>query len=447
MRTGDTIVARASAAGASSRAIVRLSGLGVDAALLSVVGEPLGERGVRACRLREPQGVPCLLYAMPGPASYTGEHCAELQLAGSEELVRRVIEACVAIEGVRLAEPGEFTARAFVAGRLTLEQAEGVAAMIAARTAEQARAARQLLAGGVHERYQGWTDAIAQLLALVEAGIDFTDQEDVVAISPSRLAESIDRLVVAAGEWAGAGGGRVWSARPTVALVGPPNAGKSTLFNRLLGRERAVASPVAGTTRDVLRETLDLTGVSPGAGEVELLDLPGLDASGETEIDRSSQAAARAAASEADVCVLCDPAGRFDWPMPGEGPAVRVRTQIDRGVVEEVGVVGELGAQVGVCAIDGRGLDQLRRAIADAVWGAGEGPLAAAPRHGRAVAAMIDRLVAARASIDVQTRLLVSPETTAAELRGALDAIGELVGKVSPDEVLGRVFRSFCVGK
>lgn len=453
MRTADTIVARASAAGLAPRVVVRGSGPACDRLLHTLTGSGLGARGVTRRRLTIPAGhaagvpacIPCLVYAMPGPASYTGQDCAEVQVAGSEELVRRLLAAATAIVGIRLAEPGEFTARAYLAGRLSVEQAEGVAAIIAARTADQARAARVLLLGGAGERYRDWVDAIANLLALVEAGIDFTDQEDVVAIAPSRLTSTLEGLISSVEAWTGASppaGAQGLGARPAVALIGPPNAGKSTLFNALLARARAVTSPQAGTTRDVLIEPLDLTGVSPGATAITLMDLPGLDASGQSEPERAAQAAARRAEHEADVRVYCDPAGRFDMGATRPGPIVRVRTQIDRAFSTPLDV-----ETLGVCALDGRGLDRLRRAIADAVWGAGDSPLAAAPRHHRAVSAALAHLRAARALVDPLSPALAWPETVAAELRSAIDSLGELVGNVTPDEVLGRLFRSFCVGK
>lgn len=450
MRNSDTIVARASAAGIAPRAVIRISGAACSGLLGSLTGSGLGPRGVTRRRISLaqagiPGAIPCLVFAMPQPASYTGEDTAEVQVAGSEELVRRLLAAATSIHGVRLAEPGEFTARAYLAGRLTVEQAEGVAAIIAARNADQARAARVLLAGGAGDRYRDWVDALANLLALVEAGIDFTDQEDVVAISPDALSSAIGGVLSRAAEWAGAdhrSTPRGPGSLPVVALIGPPNAGKSTLFNALLARLRAVTSPRAGTTRDVLVEPLDLTGVSPGASEVSLMDLPGLDSSGLSAPERAAQDAARRAVLDADVLVHCDPSGRFDIAIDHSGPVVRVRTQIDRAWDSD-----HVGSALGVCALDGRGMDTLRRAVADAVWGAGESPLAAAPRHLRAVSAAIDHLHAALALIVPGSRALAWPETIAAELRSAIDSLGELVGNVTPDEVLGRLFRSFCVGK
>jgi tRNA modification GTPase len=451
MRLGDTIVACATGAGRSARAIVRVSGP-ATARLLGTVCEepPPGVRGASTARVRLGSGsCPALLLMMPGPGSYTGEDCAEIQCPGNPALVARLIDALLRFPSVRQAEAGEFTARAYLNGRLTLDQAEGVAATIAAQNAGQLASARALLSGNSGAMYHRWAEDLAGLLALVEAGIDFTDQEDVVPIAPRDLAARLGTIATWIEGHLGAAAAESVAERPRVVLAGSPNAGKSTLFNALLGRERAVVSPVAGTTRDVLAEALDLSKDVPGAGEVELIDLAGLDeAAGGVAgaIDAAAQAAARRAIADAAVIVCCDPTGSFavlDGP-PERATVLRVRTKADAACVSR-----QDASELSICALDGWNLAELRRRIALAAWGVGtlDQVLVVVPRHRRCLAAATSAIRTTLASIDDAARALREPEVVAGSLRLALDHLGEITGHISPDEVLGRIFSTFCVGK
>lgn len=436
MRSGDTIVAVASPPGVGARAVVRVSGPGVRGVLGAVCEDEVRfERGCAAVRLR--LGVPALLMAFPGPASYTGEDAAELLIAGSRALVARLVERIASVDGVRMAGPGEFTARAYLNGKMTLEQAEGVAAVVAAESAEQLAAARGLMEGRAGAEYRAWADELAMLLALVEAGIDFTDQEDVVPIPPGALRARLEALARAiAGHLGGVAASAADGELPRVVLAGKPNAGKSTLFNALLGRERAVVSPVAGTTRDVLEEELAVA----GAGSVMLVDVAGVDGGG-VGVEAGAQGAARRAVAGADVVVHCDPSGRFE-PIEGAARArvIRVRTKADLG--------GGPAGDVAVCALDGWHVPVLKRAIADAVWGVrGSGVAAVLPRHRRAMAGALAGIEGAIGAVREDERVLREPEVAADAMRAGLDAMGELVGRISPDDVIGRVFAVFCVGK
>ncbi|GJQ28677.1 MAG: tRNA modification GTPase MnmE [Phycisphaerae bacterium] len=447
MIAGDTIVACSSPPGASRRALVRLSGPAVPAlADTLLLGCPpvRGCGPARVCLDGDGPTLPVLVARYPSPASYTGEDVLEIVLPGNPTLVERVVGRLARHPGVRRAEPGEFSARAYLHGRLTLTQAEGVAATIAATSTEQLAAARALLEGRAGQDYQAWADELSALLALVEAGIDFTDQEDVRAIEPGTLrrrARAVRDAVIA--HLGVAHGQAVESAEPRVVLAGRPNAGKSTLFNALLGRVRAVESPRAGTTRDVLEEPLDLSGDAPGAGVVTLADAAGLDAAETTASGRGAQAAARAALAQADVVLWCDPAGRFDPAdcPPTRGVVLRVRTFADQGGPAR-------DATLAVCAIDGWNLDHLRRAIASALHGSTRAPLAELlPRHRAAMKACVLALDTVLGQVPEHADGLDHAEEIAHALRSALDAAGELVGRIDPDDVLGKVFASFCIGK
>lgn len=500
MHAADTILAVASAPGVSSRAIIRVSGVGVADLCERVLTSPdrkgAGQAPTHpdafASQLSLP-GVPILrtlAIRFHAPHSYTGEDVLEIQLPGNPHLIERIVRGMLAHSftvgarhgathrhTIRLAHPGEFTARAYFNRKLTLDQAEGVAATIAARTREQLDASRQLLDGHTGQSYRDLADECETLLALVESGIDFADQEDVVPIAPRVLR---DRLLVLnqriASHLNNEGASESASALPKIAIVGRPNAGKSTLFNALLGRERAVASPLAGTTRDVLVEPLELSKDSPGSGQVLLMDLPGLDTVVQNTRERIvpapdrphapapqspaalAQVSAREALFLADAIIWCDPTGRFDSQQEVDSlalsreqlakvPILRVRTFGDQiGLVDASGRPRD--SVISVCALDGWNLGVLRRALADLACSASAGHLASLlPRHRLALRRSTASIAEAIDSFDPAARSLSSPELVADSLRNALDSLGELVGVISPDDVLGRVFATFCVGK
>jgi len=436
-----TIAAPCSPPGHAPRAIIRLSGPGVADVLNALLagGDP-GARGVfrGVFRLDQLQ-LPVLLVRSLAPASYTGEESAEILLPGNPALVERALQAIIA-RGAVLAAPGEFSARAVLNGRVSLAQAEGVAATIGAATEDQLRAAAGLRSGALGARAERWADELTTLLALVEAGIDFTDQEDVVPIAPSDLRSRLLAVAVDAEQALGAPA-EAPGPLPAVALVGAPNAGKSTLFNRLLGRARAVAGPTAGLTRDVLSEELDL---GPGApGPVVLQDMAGLSESAAGVADAGAQRAAAEAIGRADLLVWCDPAGRFDerlLPGASRRRVLRVRTFADRP-----GADGS--ADLAVCALDGWNLGPLKRAVAEQAWAGrsrASGVAALLPRWRSASSGLI---TAAREAASQCAAGRIEPEVVAESLRAAVVHAGELCGRISPDDILARVFGAFCVGK
>lgn len=386
--------------------------------------------------------IPVLLLTFEAGRSYTGEASAELMLPNSRALVERVLEMFTGVEGVRRAEPGEFTARAYLSGRLSLAEAEGVAAKIAAESARQLEAADRLLHGRSGDDYRAWADELAGLLALVEAGIDFVDQEDVVAIAAGRLGGRLVELASHMRVLLGSGSVLAASNRPLVVLLGPPNAGKSTLFNALLGRRRAVASSVPGTTRDAIIEPLDLNDI--GGPVIDLADLPGLDPAAASELDRTARARALDVAKRADLVLACDPHGRFD-DAPTTGSVLRVRTKSD----QHVGVANGASNVVSICALDGWHMPGLRRTIAEqcATVRRDEDSLLI-PRHRGVVALALEQIeTATQLAQDQPPDGLADAELIAGHLRAALDLLGELAGQVSRDDVIGRIFATFCIGK
>lgn len=447
MNLADTIVALATPGGCSARAMIRISGPQVSTIFQHQLRTAPTARGCAPARLvlEDKLELPVLVARFLAPASYTGEDACEIQFPGNPHLAERILASILRCPGTRLSAPGEFSARAFLRGKLTLNEAEGVAATIAARSSEQLEAARSLLSGTTGTTYRRFADECAALLALVEAGIDFTDQEDVVPISPIALGERLDNLSKEILAFLGAQRSNEHpDGLPRIAIVGKPNAGKSTLFNALLGRTRAVADPSVGTTRDVLSEPLDLSSVAPGIGQVMLQDLPGLDDRGLSTMDRLAQAAAQLAFTQADVLLWCDPLGVFDeqdLPLASEKPTARVRTFGDRPNHTD-------REDLSVCALDGWNLGTLRRTLADLACDSASNTLATLlPRHRRALALAREALHAADTSFDRRAHSLAQTEVVASHLRTALNSLGELVGHISPDDVIGRVFATFCVGK
>ena len=461
----DTILAPASAAGPSPRAVIRLSGPGTHALLRSVSvttdsarshADPTTDSRVHSIRLDLGAGrtLPAWVVRWFAPRSYTGEDGAELLIPGSPALVARVIDRVLQEPCVRPAGPGEFTARAYLAGKLTLDHAEGGARVIAAQNDTDLAAAQRLLSGDAGRVYREWTEEVASLLALVEAGIDFADQEDVRPIERPALIKRLHGLMAEL-DAQPTRSARAQGGSPRVVLAGAPNAGKSTLFNALLGRDRSTPSETPGSTRDVLAEPFTLA-TAPGSAPIamELADTAGLAADG----GAAGPETTRAAIMDASVVIVCVPADgtgpvdpaahRTTLGIPDRTPVVVARTKSDLDLHLQDADPG--AGVVPVCAIDGWNLDLLRGRIADALADAGEGPGPIPERHRHALAQARGALGEALVLLGDEPESvgwLSFPELIAAHLREGLDALGSIVGEITPDEVLGRVFASFCVGK
>lgn len=454
MQPTDTILAVSSPPGRSPRGLIRISGPGTSVVLEHLLQDATSPpREFTAVRLREP-AMSALLLRFETPASYTGDDSAELQLPGNAALLDRVLHRAINTPDInaRLAEPGEFTFRAYTAGKLDLTQAEGIGATISAVSDSQLAAATLLRQGKLGQTAETLVDQLGNLLALVEAGIDFTDQEDVTPIAPGLLAEHVDTLHEQLAALLSRS--RSWSAieaLPRVVLVGPPSAGKSTLFNALLGKQRATIDASPGTTRDALAEPMRLTDTTGRTVEVMLVDLAGLDEElGEHALapDRDAQRVAHDTIRQADLLLrLSDDESRW-VDLESSVPCIDVITKIDLTNTSH-----NEHTTLGVSAHTGAGLDSLCAAIvtglADKAVSLQADLLALQPRHEQAIKAAATALRDTQALLApaVSTAHLPDIELLANAMRSALDALASLGGQLTPDEVIGRVFATFCVGK
>jgi tRNA modification GTPase len=443
----DTIAAVSSASGPGARAIVRVSGPRtrevIDAVFsasgdLTAAGNTTRHLIPGSLRLTDVHSpLPADLYFFHSPHSYTGQDVAELHTLGSPPLVERLV-ADLLNSGARPARPGEFTLRAFLAGKMDLPQAEAVHAVIEAGTDADLKDALGQLAGGVTQPLHALRDDLLNLLADTEAALDFADEDIEFVGKPDtlkRLAAAIAMLTNLKRQL----DSRAVSGRPVrVALVGAPNAGKSSLFNTLAGGPAALVSPEAGTTRDYLTKRLDLGGVT-----VELVDTAGWAAAADT-IEEQAQRLGREQADRADVILWCVEAGNV-FDAAGE---VRLRTT--GAVVLRVATKSDLGERRGASpaltssVITPGGTDALRTALTEQVAALARPTLAPSQSRCRHhLDACVRDLQQAHRHV-----LFDDPaELAALALRGALDQLGEMVGAVYTNDLLDRIFSRFCIGK
>jgi tRNA modification GTPase len=431
----DTVVARASAAGPGALAVVRLSGRAVAPVCARLCPDLDCQRSWSAQLVVLYGGDGEVLdraVAIPyrAPRSYTGEDMVELVLHGSSALVEAVLGVCVAA-GARLAAPGEFTRRAVANGKMDLLQAEAVADLIAADTAWQLRLARAQLEGALSAEVEALRGEVLALAAELEAVLDFPTHQ--VAVTAADLADGRDRVLAGFDRLlATSGAGEVVRHGLRVVLAGPPNAGKSTLFNTLLGRERAIVSSRPGTTRDVLTAELELEGL-----RLVLVDTAGLGASGDV-LEAEGVRRARAAVAEADGLILLWPADGDEPVEPAaELPRVKVRSKWD---LAPPGARPEPG-WIALSAVRGDGVDELHGALAEMVGTEVRdlgGEVAVGRRHRAALEGAREAVV----GLDLD-----QPELAAEALRWALAGLAELLGEVADEDVLDQVFARFCIGK
>ncbi len=444
----DTIFARATAAGRAAVAIVRVTGPGAAEVLKALAGGAPPPRQVAVRRLRSRNGVvidTALVLWMPGPGSFTGEDSAELQVHGGPVVLQELHEALTQL-GLRAAEPGEFSRRAFTNGRMDLLQAEAIADLVDAETSAQKRQALLQMSGGVGRRFEGWRDVLADALALIEAENDFPDEDlpGAVAEQARPMLESVTAdLKLALG--AAARGQRVRNGY-RVAVIGRPNAGKSSLFNALLGREAAIVSQRPGTTRDIVEAELQIAGYA-----VTLADTAGVrDAADEIESEgvRRARNWADSAAWRLLIVDASDSAGLQDvGEMVGPEDLVVVhKSDLAGNTASEVQewACGRGLATLRVSSKTGEGLDALRvkleaRLVSE--LGGAEAPSATRARHQEAMEIAHAALVRAKAV------LRVGPERAAEDVRLAARALQSVIGGVDNEAVLDRVFSTFCIGK
>ena len=451
----DTIFALSSGRPPAAIAVVRLCGPRAGEALAAVVGRIPEPRRAVLAKVRAPQSGEVIDEAIalffPGPRTETGEDMAEIHLHGGRAVVAGVLEALGILPGLRPAEPGEFTRRAFLNGRLDLTAVEALADLIYAETAAQRRQAYRHLKGGLGARAEAWRARLIEALALVEAGIDFSDEGDVPQdlLGPALARAQELRADIAAALDDARRGERLREGL-AVAIAGPPNAGKSSLLNRIARREAAIVSPLPGTTRDVIEVHLDL-----GGYPVTVLDTAGIRES-EDPIEREGVRRARERAAAADLILWVVDAttggnepnleteGRGDVPPP---PVWLVRNKIDLLPQEGAGGRPIPGTRpcFPISATEGTGLEALLDALsayAAETFAAGEPPLVTRERHRVALRTCLEALDRALAEgISGREDLL------AEELRIAARALGRLTGRVDVEDILDVIFRDFCVGK
>lgn len=444
----DTIYAPATAAGRSAIAVIRVSGPACTDVCRRLTGMPPPPPRLAALRrLQDPasgevidQG---LVLWFPGPTSATGEDVLELQVHGGRAIMQMLLLALARLPGLRPADPGEFSRRAFVHGRIDLTAAEGLADLVAAETRAQARQAVRQLDGALGQLYDGWSQELVGALARLEAEIDFApDQEvadDMAALVRPALARVSAEMTRHLDD---ARRGERLRSGLTIAVLGPPNAGKSSLINRLAQREVAIVTAEPGTTRDVLEVHLDLDGYP-----VTLLDTAGLRAptsSAEAEGVRR----ARQRAQQADLLLAL-----FDgalWPNldPAtlellDGSTIIVVNKADLGRVDAEPLVAGRRALPLSC-LTGAGLDALLALLGAQAAGqmaSGMAPVLTRARHRAAVQAALEALDRAMGPADGELALV------AEDLRLAVRAIGRITGRVGVEDLLDRIFAEFCIGK
>ena len=444
----DTIFALASAAGRAAVAVVRLSGPRTAETLRRFGAKELRARRAHLRRLRA-EGCEVLDEALvlwfPGPASYTGEDCAELQLHGGSAVVERVLGA-LARSGLRLAEPGEFTRRAFQNGKMDLDQAEGVADLIDAETEAQSRQALAQLGGALGRRHLGWRETLIDILAYLEAAVDFPDEEvpaEVESRAGAPLAGLISELAMALE--GGRRGSRVREGY-RVAIIGAPNAGKSSLFNALVGRDAAIVMAKAGTTRDILESSLVVNGY-----RVLLADMAGLRQTDEpVEQEGVRRALAWADAADARVWVV-DHSDAGLWPREAVELLRRgdlcYLNKADRPGGETGVAARDMSREKGVSVVSGSLIEGQPEAVSSWLAGRVLQDLSGADFPATTRIRHVTLLSEALRHLQSASHMLGQPELAAEDVRLATIALGRVTGRVSVEDVLDQVFSSFCIGK
>lgn len=423
----DTIFALSSGSPPAGIAVVRISGPAAGDAVRQIAGRVPAPRRASLALLRDSAGEvldEALALWFPGPATATGEDLAELHLHGGRAVVAAVQRALAAMSGLRLAEPGEFTRRAFANGRMDLAEAEGLADLLSAETEVQRQSAMQMLGGALSRKVEGWREDLLVLSARLEAVLDFDDEDDVATL-PAIFTYEINALADSLRQALAAPHAETLRDGYRIAIAGPPNAGKSTLFNALIDSEAAITAPLAGTTRDVLIRPVAMGGVP-----FSFVDMAGLRDDAVDPIEEIGIARAEAEIARADLVLWLGPESQ------GPDGAWELDAQCDRS-----GHVAKAHADYRLSAVTGEGLLALKQALIAQARHAMPGPGDAAlnQRQRNLLQTAADALVTAGEERD----LLLLAEN----LRQCRVAFDRLVGRASTEDVLDALFGRFCIGK
>ena len=433
----DSIFALSSGSLPSGVAVIRLSGPHVRAAVTAVAGRVPAPRHVELSRFRDDDGGVIdqgLVLFFPAPASFSGEDCAEFHAHGGRAVVQAMLRRLAAMPGLRQAEAGEFTRRAFLNGKIDLTGAEGLADLIAAETETQRRLALDNAQGGQRALYDGWRVRLLHARAMIEAELDFADEADVPGSVSDQVAGDLARLERdIAGHLDDFRAAGIVRDGFRVVLVGAPNAGKSSLLNALARREVAIVTDVAGTTRDLVEANLDIGGM-----KVVITDTAGLRDTAD-KVERIGVARAREAARRADlVLALADPTakGRLPDDEGWTAPVLRVATKRD------LDVAPSMAFDHHISAVTAEGLSELIAAIERHAHESTRTDGRIVPTRLR----QVELLERTRGHIETATGT-EALELKAEHLRLASDALGRITGAIDVEELLGVIFAEFCVGK
>ena len=441
MNSKDTIFALSSGALPSGVAVIRLSGSLSAGALVALCGRVPAARRASLLPIRDRNGEKLddgLIFHFPAPHSFTGEDCSELHIHGGRAVVKAVLAALADLPGLRPAEAGEFSRRAFLNGRMDLVEVEGLADLIAAETEMQRRLAVEQASGGLSRLYDSWAKRLTHARAMIEAELDFADEDDVPGSVAATIWADMGRLEKDIfNHLSDARAGEIARDGLKVVIAGPPNAGKSSLLNYLAKRDVAIVTDVPGTTRDVLHVDLDLSGFA-----VRLFDTAGLRETADI-VEQEGIRRTQLSMAKAHLVLLLSEDPQADWAaLSGsyEGPVVRVQTKGD--TVADVCRDG--GVDVTISVHSGEGVASLLDKIGEHLPNLEAGNALALPtreRHARHLAAAREQVVLALAAsgsgLDIQ----------AEHLRLAGQALGRVTGRVDVENLLDVIFSEFCIGK
>jgi tRNA modification GTPase len=437
MRDSDTIFALATPPGRSALAILRISGPRSGDALQVLTGRSAPEpRRASVRHLVDTAGAPideAVITYFPGPRSFTGENLAEITVHGGRSVIASLHATLGTMDGLRVAEPGEFTRRAFRNGRIDLTQAEAIADLIDSETEFQRRQALRVLGGALGDQLNAWRGKLVDISAQFESFLDFSDEADVADFDATRVISACDEMLDAM-QLELVKSARTLALRNgfTVAIAGPPNAGKSSLFNLLCGDEAAIVTSIPGTTRDIISRVVDLDGVP-----VTFLDTAGLRLA-QDEVEAIGVARAEEAARTADLVLWLTSADCVVEAAPDFGsPLLRVHSKSDLDAVSVEGM--------SISIYNPASVQELRTALAgfaaDVVGDGTEGGLIR-ERHKCGVLDAVSAIQCMRSNVEQGVM-----ELAAEDCRMALKALAGLVGEAAPDEILGEIFSRFCIGK